>query len=170
MYISQATYLTLPLVFLRTVAAKFCVTPTKLIPSTSTIWSLTCILWEKGKNYPQLVLLIIYSHSQKMSWQNIWFLRYSYWFKICLQAPDLCQRFLSIWELKPFHFKKISWTLERKKPFEILTSEFLCFLDYLTCSWGCRTEATSSLCCSNWEKPWPHYVSTKYVPNLEGSQ
>ena len=70
MYISQATYLTLPLVFLRTVAAKFCVTPTKLIPSTSTIWSLTCILWEKGKNYPQLVLLIIYSHSQKMSWQK----------------------------------------------------------------------------------------------------
>ena len=81
MYISQATYLTLPLVFLRTVAAKFCVTPTKLIPSTSTIWSLTCILWEKGKNYPQLVLLIICSHSQKMSWQNILFLRYSYWFK-----------------------------------------------------------------------------------------
>lgn len=60
LHISGATYiyLTLPLVFLRTVAAKFCVTPTKLIPSTSTIWSLTCILWEKGKNYPQLIFLI----------------------------------------------------------------------------------------------------------------
>lgn len=81
MHVTQVTYLTLPLVFLRTVAAKFCVTPTKLMPSTSTIWSLTCILWEKGKNYPQLVLLIMCSHSQKMSWQNILFLRYSYWFK-----------------------------------------------------------------------------------------
>lgn len=37
-------YLTVPLVFFRTVAANSWVTPTRLIPSTSTIWSFTCIL------------------------------------------------------------------------------------------------------------------------------
>lgn len=38
------TYLTRPLVFFKVVAAKIWVTPTRLIPSTSTIWSLTWIL------------------------------------------------------------------------------------------------------------------------------
>lgn len=37
-------YLTTPDVFLRTEAAKLWVTPTRLVPSTSTIWSFTLIL------------------------------------------------------------------------------------------------------------------------------
>lgn len=40
--------MTVPLVFLRTDAAKFWVTPTRLVPSTSTIKSFTWIL-PKGK-------------------------------------------------------------------------------------------------------------------------
>lgn len=38
------SHLTTPDVFLRTEAAKLCVTPTRLVPSTSTIWSFTLIL------------------------------------------------------------------------------------------------------------------------------
>lgn len=40
----KCTDLTVPLVFFRTVAANSWVTPTRLIPSTSTIWSFTCML------------------------------------------------------------------------------------------------------------------------------
>lgn len=36
--------LTVPLVFFKTVAANSWVTPTRLMPSTSTIWSFTCML------------------------------------------------------------------------------------------------------------------------------
>lgn len=43
------SYLTVPEVFLSTEAAKFCVTPTKLVPSTSTIRSFTWILEEAVK-------------------------------------------------------------------------------------------------------------------------
>lgn len=39
-------YLTTPDVFLRTEAAKLWVTPTRLVPSTSTIWSFTLILMD----------------------------------------------------------------------------------------------------------------------------
>ena len=38
------SYLTVPEVFLKTVAAKLCVTPTRLVPSTSTMRSFTWIL------------------------------------------------------------------------------------------------------------------------------
>ena len=44
LYWNTRTYLTRPDVFLRTVAANSCETPTKLTPSTSTIWSFTWIL------------------------------------------------------------------------------------------------------------------------------
>lgn len=46
--IAFVVYLTTPLVFFSVCAANICVTPTREIPSTSIIWSFTCIL--KGKN------------------------------------------------------------------------------------------------------------------------
>ncbi|TNN72162.1 hypothetical protein EYF80_017590 [Liparis tanakae] len=45
----NGSHLTTPDVFLRTVAAKLWVTPTRLVPSTSTIWSFTLILSHKTK-------------------------------------------------------------------------------------------------------------------------
>lgn len=45
---SPGPYRTRPLVFLRTEAAKLCVTPTRLVPSTSTIRSFTWILGTRG--------------------------------------------------------------------------------------------------------------------------
>lgn len=47
MGITWESYLTTPWVFLNTEAAKLCVTPTRLVPSTSTIWSFTLILEDR---------------------------------------------------------------------------------------------------------------------------
>lgn len=51
-------YLTTPDVFLSTEAAKLCVTPTRLVPSTSTIWSFTVIL-ARPQTKAALISLII---------------------------------------------------------------------------------------------------------------
>lgn len=47
---ARKAYLTTPDVFLRTEAAKLWVTPTRLVPSTSTIWSFTLILARPPQN------------------------------------------------------------------------------------------------------------------------
>lgn len=48
---SPGPYRTRPLVFLSTEAAKLCVTPTRLVPSTSTIRSFTWILGTRGRSW-----------------------------------------------------------------------------------------------------------------------
>lgn len=52
------SYLTTPDVFLRTEAAKLWVTPTRLVPSTSTIWSFTLILARPQMKAPLISLMI----------------------------------------------------------------------------------------------------------------
>ena len=52
--------MTVPEVFLKTVAAKLCVTPTRLVPSTSTIRSFTWILNtnQRGQAHPPVCVCV----------------------------------------------------------------------------------------------------------------